>query len=308
MKQRLRATAAIVLVCLTLGAFGYYINHNRDLLTQLSHTHPSTLIWLIILYGLWFLALCLIVWASLRICEKSLGPKESFLLNAYSTLVNFFVPGQGGIVVRGAYLKRIKKLKVRNYIFVTLIYYMFYAIIASLLLLIASRPLWQALLTALVVGLISALVIYLFINRSKIKTTELALSKINLSYLFGATLLQALIQVVIYGVELHSVNSHISVSQMITYTGAANFALFVALTPGAIGIREAFLLFTRHLHHISSANIVSANIIDRAIFLVVLAALFCLTLGFHAKYKSLWRKVSPDSEPQEVSSTPLTGP
>jgi hypothetical protein len=50
------------------------------------------------------------------------------------------------------------------------------------------------------------------------------------------------------------------------------------------------LLFSRQLHHISSANIVAANIIDRAIFIVVLLVLFVLTLGFHAKYKSLWHK------------------
>jgi uncharacterized membrane protein YbhN (UPF0104 family) len=290
MKRQLRVIAAIVLICLTAVAFGYYIDHNRYLLTQLSHTHVSTLIWLFMLYAGWFLALCLIVWASIRICQKSLAPKEGFLLNAYSTQVNYFGPGQGGIVVRGAYLKRIKKLKVRNYIYVTLIYYMFYAVIASVMLLVASRPLWQALGAAVAVGIISLVIIYLFINRSHIKTSELTTTKTNLGYLFGATLLQAIIQLAIYGVELHSVNQHISLSQVITYTGAANFALFVALTPGAIGVREAFLLFTRHLHHISSANIVAANIIDRAIFIVVLGVLFALTLGFHAKYKSLWRK------------------
>ena len=290
MNRRLRVILSIALICLTVVAFAYYLNHNSYLLTQLWHTHLSSLIWLFLLYAVWFLALCGIVLASVRICQTSLEPKEGFLLNAYSTLVNFFVPGQGGIVVRGAYLKKIKKIKIRNYIFVTLIYYMFYAIIASLLLLLASRPLWQALSAAIIVGFISLLVIYQFINRSRMKMTDLAITKINLSYLFVATLVQAIIQIAIYGVELHSVNSHISLSQMITYTGAANFALFVALTPGAIGIREAFLLFTRHLHHISSANIVAANIIDRAVFIVVLGVLFCLTLGFHAKYKSLWRR------------------
>jgi len=302
MKYRLRVTAAIVLVCLAIGVFVYYIDHNRYLLTQLSHTHLSTIIWLLVLYGAWFLALCLIVWASIRICQKNLEFKEGFLLNAYSTLVNFFVPGQGGIVVRGAYLKRIKKLKVRNYIYVTLIYYMFYAIIASILLLVASRPLWQALVATIIVGLISWLVIYLFVNRSHIKTAELTISRPSLAYLLGATLLQAVIQVAIYGVELHSVNSHISISQMITYSGAANFSLFVALTPGAIGVREAFLLFTRHLHHISSANIVAANVIDRAVFIVVLGILFCLTLGFHAKYKSLWRRSADNDQPDDVIS------
>jgi len=290
MNRRLRVTLAVVLICLTLGAFAYYLKHNSYLLTQLSHTHASILIWLFLLYAAWFLALCAIVWASVKICQKNLDPKEGFLLNAYSTLVNFFVPGQGGIVVRGAYLKTVKKLRVRNYIFVTLIYYMFYAVIATLMLLVASRPVWQAIVAAVIVGLISLLIIYLFIKRSKIKTSKLSLGKRNLSYLFGATLLQAIVQIAIYGVELHSVNPHISLSQMITYSGAANFALFVALTPGAIGIREAFLLFTRHLHHISSANIVAANIIDRAIFIVVLGVLFGLTLGFHAKYKSLSAK------------------
>ena len=296
MNRRLRTILAILLICLTAVAFGYYINHNRYLLTQLSHTHSSTIIWLLLLYGAWFIALCLIVWASIRICQKNLAPKEGFLLNAYSTMVNFFVPGQGGIVVRGAYLKKIKKLKVRNYIYVTLIYYMFYAIISSLLLLAASRPFWRTIGAAIVVGGISLVIIYLFIKRSHIKTSELATTKTNLSYLFFATLLQAIIQLAIYGVELHSVNQHISLSQIITYTGAANFALFVALTPGAIGIREAFLLFTRHLHHISSANIVAANIIDRAIFIIVLLVLFALTLGFHTKYKSLWRKPTDSVE------------
>ena len=187
-------------------------------------------------------------------------------------------------------LKRIKHLKVRNYVFVTLIYYMFYAIISSLLLLVSTRPLWQSLGASILVGIISFIVIYLFVNRSHIKITDLNMSKTNIGLLFGATLLQALIQVAIYGVELHSVNPHIGISQMITYTGAANFALFVALTPGAIGIREAFLLFTRHLHHISSANIIAANVIDRAIFIIVLGILFLLTIGFHAKYKSFWEK------------------
>ena len=179
---------------------------------------------------------------------------------------------------------------------------MFYAIIASILLLVASRPLWQALVATIIVGLISWLVIYLFVNRSHIKTAELTISRPSLAYLLGATLLQAVIQVAIYGVELHSVNSHISISQMITYSGAANFSLFVALTPGAIGVREAFLLFTRHLHHISSANIVAANVIDRAVFIVVLGILFCLTLGFHAKYKSLWRRSADNDQPDDVIS------
>jgi uncharacterized membrane protein YbhN (UPF0104 family) len=243
-----------------------------------------------LLYTLWFGALAGIMLASLRICSKRLVLKESFLLNAYSTLVNFFVPGQGGIAVRGAYLKKIHNLKVRNYVFTALLYYAFYAALSTLLLLVDSRPWWQTLLATSLVALLSYAVIYLYQKRSKTTRSELDLTPRSLGSLFIWTCLQALIQITIYFVELHRVNDHIRLQQAITYTGAANFSLFVALTPGAIGIRESFLIFSRRLHHISDANIVAANVIDRGVFLVFLGILFLLTLGFHAKYRSALSK------------------
>jgi uncharacterized membrane protein YbhN (UPF0104 family) len=290
MKRRFRGFLALLLIILTLGLFGYYIDHHSYLLTQLSHIQAPTIIWLLLLYSGWFLALIMIIGACLRICRVNLGLKESFLLNAYSTLINFFIPGQGGTVARGAYLNKVKGLNVKSYIFVTLLYYMCYAIISGLILLIPSRPIWQSLLGIALVVLVSGLSIYLFRKKSSTKLSDFDISLESVLLLSGATLFQAMIQVAIYAVELHSINPHITLTQVITYTGAANFALFVALTPGAIGIREAFLLFTQHLHHISGANIIAANVIDRAIFLIVLGALFIFTLSFHSKGITLWRK------------------
>ena len=132
--------------------------------------------------------------------------------------------------------------------------------------------------------MISFLVIYLFKKRNK-SPTNLIFSFNTISILILVTLIQAVIQVSIFYIELHSINSHIVLSQVITYTGAANFSLFVSLTPGAIGIREGFLLFTRHLSHISVGNIVAASILDRAVFFIFLGILFIVTASFHAKYK-----------------------
>jgi uncharacterized membrane protein YbhN (UPF0104 family) len=67
------------------------------------------------------------------------------------------------------------------------------------------------------------------------------------------------------------------------YTGAANLALFVSLTPGAIGFRESFLVFSQHLHHISNSTIVAANILDRAMYLVLLLILALIIFGTHAR-------------------------
>jgi len=85
--------------------------------------------------------------------------------------------------------------------------------------------------------------------------------------------------------ELHSIHPETSVAQALTYTGVANFALFVSLTPGAIGIREAFLVFSQNLHHLGNTIIVGANLIDRAVYLLFLGLLFVMTLALHAKDK-----------------------
>jgi uncharacterized membrane protein YbhN (UPF0104 family) len=54
------------------------------------------------------------------------------------------------------------------------------------------------------------------------------------------------------------------------------------LTPGAIGFREAFLIFSQNLHHIPNDIIVAANILDRAVYIVFLCLLFLVVLALHA--------------------------
>lgn len=296
MKRRFRFIVGVTLVIITLVAFVYYISGHTYLLKELAHIPPSTIVWLILLYAGWFAILVLILYITMLICKKTLSTKENILLNAYSTLVNFFIPGQGGIAVRGVYLKKVKDLAIRNFIYASLLYFMFYAVICIILLLITNQQWWKTLVATIVIGGISLSVIYFYKSKSKIKPGSLDLSKKNLFYLFLATLLQSIIQITIYGVELHTVNPNIALHQFVTYTGAANFALFVALTPGAIGIRESFLLLSRHLSGISSANIISASIIDRAVFIVFLGLIFALTVFLHAKYKNFIKSSDPEKD------------
>jgi uncharacterized membrane protein YbhN (UPF0104 family) len=101
-------------------------------------------------------------------------------------------------------------------------------------------------------------------------------------YLAAATLLQAGLVSLIYYFELRSVAPATHYSQAIIYTGAANLALFVSLTPGAIGFRESFLLFSQHLHHINSSSIVAASLIDRSVYILFLVILLIGVFGTHA--------------------------
>lgn len=285
MQKKLKLILGPVILLATFIAFAYYVAGHRSLITQLKHTPPSTIVWLVLLYVVWFAALVFLLTGSLRVYRKKMGAQENVLLNAYSSLINFFGPGQGGVAIRGGYLYKRHGVRIKDYLFTTLLYYAFYAITSAALLFVGSRPWWQTVLLLMVVGAVSFAIVRRFARRARVGADRPLLNSVTIGIILGATFLQAAAQVAIYAVELHSIDAHISLAQTITYTGAANFALFVALTPGAIGIRESFLLFSERLHHISSHTIVAANIIDRAVYLIFLGALFALVLSLHARRK-----------------------
>jgi uncharacterized membrane protein YbhN (UPF0104 family) len=185
-------------------------------------------------------------------------------------------------------------------LFATLLYYGSYAIVSALLLMAGSRPWWQTVLTVSATAAASTLVIRWYGRRSAVAGSTLRLRA--LAIICGATALQVALQLAIFYLELHSADPTIGLGQAMTYTGAANFALFVSLTPGAIGIREAFLVFSQQLHHIASNTIVAANVIDRAIYILFMGVLFLLTLLLHARDKLQIRRLllmgrSKDGQP-----------
>jgi uncharacterized membrane protein YbhN (UPF0104 family) len=182
-------------------------------------------------------------------------------------------------------------MRVKDYVFATLLYYGFYAIISACFLLIGSRPWWQTVLVMAAAAGVSAIVIRWYARRSDIQGSR-GMNIRNLGWLFVATAAQLVLQYLIYYVELRSMQP-VTPLQVLSYTGAANFALFVSITPGAIGIREAFLVFSQHLHHMGNSVIVAANLIDRAAYLVFLGLLFLLTLGWHAKERLQLKRITP---------------
>ena len=82
-----------------------------------------------------------------------------------------------------------------------------------------------------------------------------------------------------YYFELFHVDPSVGMAQTLVYAAAANLALFVSLTPGAIGFRESFLLLTEQLHRIPDNVVIAASIIDRAFYVVFLLVMFAVLLG-----------------------------
>jgi len=201
------------------------------------------------------------------------------LVTAYSSIINFFGPLQSGPAFRAIYLKKRHKVSLKRYALASLVYYFFYAFFSWICLLSGLVGWW-----ALVLGIIGLIGLLALSNLPSKRIMEIkTLNKRGVILTASATALQVMILIAIFYIELKSVDPKITLHQAITYTGAANFALFVSITPGAIGFRESFVLATQQLHNIPNITVVAASLLDRAVYVSMLLLLAIGIFGSQAK-------------------------
>ncbi|MEO6513368.1 MAG: lysylphosphatidylglycerol synthase domain-containing protein [Candidatus Saccharimonadales bacterium] len=280
MKQHLKQTLALLIIAATVGAFIYYFKQHPEAWRQLGNIPPLTLVILFLLYICFTGSIALILLATVALCNIRLPARDGVLLTMWSSIINFFGPLQSGPAFRAVYLKKAHNVSLKTYGVATLLYYGFYAVISGLFL-ISGLVAWYVLVGLIVAGIVAA--IALLRSRLSLARKIRALPLQHTYKLALATFLQLALVAVIYTIELKSVNPGVSIHQAIVYTGAANFALFVSITPGAIGFREAFLVFSEKLHHISPTTIFAANLIDRALYVSLLGGLFLVAISIHAQ-------------------------
>ena len=273
-----RPLATVSILVVTVAAFIYYFAGHPEVRHQLGRTSPAVLAIILGLYLLSMVVLAAITLATLRLCNTRLKASESLLLTAYTAVINFFGPLQSGPAFRAVYLKKKHGLKLKDYTLATLVYYFFFGTFSCLWLLSGLLKWW---LLPLVIG--GGLLALLAVRYHRLADRLRPLNLPNVYYLALATLAQVIVITLIYYTELDSVAPGTHFSQAVIYTGAANLALFVSLTPGAIGFRESFLVFSQRLHHISGSTIVAANILDRAMYIAVLVILAVFIFGTHAQ-------------------------
>jgi uncharacterized membrane protein YbhN (UPF0104 family) len=280
MRKRFKNLAAITVLLGTATAFTHYFVNHPSIRHQLGEVSPITFGILFILYVCFSGSIALILLATVKLCNIHLPAKDGVLLTMWSSIINFFGPLQSGPAFRAVYLRKIHHISLKQYGAATLLYYGFFAVFSGLCVLSGVLD-WRLLLGLVIVG-ISAVA---WLLKSSLKVAQRFRSlPLQHAYKLGlATLLQVVLVTVIYYVELTSVDPEITLRQAVVYSGVANFALFVSLTPGAIGFREAFLVFSERLHHISSATIVTANVIDRSIYVALLGILFLVAISLHVK-------------------------
>jgi uncharacterized membrane protein YbhN (UPF0104 family) len=286
-KRRVQIALATAIILITRGLFTLFFVRYPQYLRSLRHLSLWTVALLIGLYLLMLLVLAAVYGATLALCDKKIPFRENMLLTMYSTLANFFGPLQSGPGVRAIYLKKRHQVRIRDYTMASLIYYGFFALVSAVFLSMGKLNWWQITLMLTVVIVVSSQIIFWYrrADHKRSYSSQLNLNKTNLLMLLATTTAQLFLISLIYFIELHVVNHHVSYRQAVAYAGAANFALFVSLTPGAIGIRESFLVLSRKIHRIPTSAILTANLIDRGTYLIVLGILFFLVLVFHAQQR-----------------------
>lgn len=261
----------LTIVAITISLAIYFFSRHQYLLTEISKI-PLYLIFLVIfLYLLIAFILSLLFIETIKINKAKVKLFSSILVNSKSLFINFFVPGQSGPAYRAYYLKTEHKVKLVDYSFSLLLYYAIYFIISLSILLLGAIKLFYCIPLLLVFYLTSYFFLKYYLGKKNTKRYEIKFDYILT--IFALTLLQSIVIFTIYYLELHFVSNTFKLQQILAYTGIANLSLFVALTPGAIGIREAFLIFSRNITHIDTAQVAATSLIDRSIYIVFLLIL-----------------------------------
>jgi uncharacterized membrane protein YbhN (UPF0104 family) len=279
-RSYIKAVLSLMIVAATIVSFAIFFAHHPEVGRQLRHTRPATLALLIALYTVFTASIGLILNATVRLCAATLPKRESLLVTMYSAIINFFGPLQSGPAFRAAYLKKKHNVSLKLYGLATLGYYAVYGLI-NVIFLLSGWSVWLLLLIP--TGLLLTSIVLPRVSFGQLAKLDLG----SFNYLAFATALQVLIVTLIFYLELHDTNPAISVQQAIIYSGAANLALFVSLTPGAIGFRESFLFFSQRLHHIPSDTIVAANLLDRSAYIAMLLVIAAYLFVSHSRSRLL---------------------
>jgi uncharacterized membrane protein YbhN (UPF0104 family) len=287
----LKALTVIAIIISTVVIFAVYIAQHPNVTDSLFSLNFVTILLLGVGYSMVTLINAWILFHSLRFVGKKVALIENILITGYSSIVNFFGPLQSGPGARAIYLKKRHGVKLRDFFVATIIFYGFFAainltiLVCAVLIKIQSTNLYALIVLGFIVFIIVFRIIMNRIPRlksavavimSRFKDKDfwlIGLGAVALTIATAAT----------YFVEIYHIDSTVSLTQTLIYTAAANLALFVSLTPGAIGIREAFLVLSQYLHDIETATIVSASVIDRAFYVAYLLVLFIALVAVNSR-------------------------
>jgi uncharacterized membrane protein YbhN (UPF0104 family) len=281
----------IGLLILALALFAYYFLTNQHQFARLADLSLLQMLLVFIGQSIIFFSNILILVLFVKLIRGKIAFLDATRITAYSSLINFFGFLQGGLGFRGIYLKKYFGMTLKRYFALTSVQYLMLFGIAGLFVItgLGLTTGDSQVMAFLLIGVLvaSAIVAFLYMTKSQFFMQRIQQLR-GISIAFQARPLMSLGLIVLfqlggsllaYSSELSAVGAHISFGGLLIYTGVSQFSIVVALTPGAIGIREGLLLIAQNQMNLSTQDIVLAATIDRVIYFIILALLAPLAIS-----------------------------
>lgn len=288
-----------IITILVFLLFAIYITRNLESFKQVEVVYPLLFLPLLIL------SISLLITNGLLL-EKLLSPfkiklsvKEWLGLSVITTAGNLLTPFQGGMIARALYLKSKHNFSYTNFlsalsgIYIIVFWVNSFVALLSMLLIkqFYSTFSWLIFITFLII--FSALS-FIIVFSPKIKRAFkweilnkvvrvingwLVIKNNKRTVLFVALIssLNVLLMSASSFLEFKTLGVEISFLKALFVSIVSTLSLFISITPGSLGIKEAFMAFTSNVVGISPANAIIVSALDRLISLlplVVLAPVF----------------------------------
>lgn len=285
----------VIALSLTIVLFVFYFLNNQESFERIWDLSFWQLGLILLGQSLVILANTFILSIIVSFSGKKIPFAESAMVTAYSSVVNFFGFLQGGVGLRGIYLNKYFSVKYRQYFLLTAVQYILLFSLAGLMIFVGvsfTNDIKNALfLVGLFIISLSAFYFLLRLLRNE-KIADLSSRLTNITSIFrnrrillitSALVLQLCGSFLAYGAALDSIGADITIGGLLIFTGISQFSIVIALTPGAIGIREGLLLIAQSQMLLSANDIIVASTIDRAVYFITLALLVPIALAARGK-------------------------
>lgn len=306
MKKRL---VKFLLTVLFAGLFIYYYVDNPESIDAILSLGAIFILGAIIYQIVALLINDLVT--KLLVDSASKKGKLSFIDGYYSAFIssfgNYFLPLTGGALLRAVFLKRQHNFSYKKFISISYgSYIVSFLVNFGVALLVLLYLYWSE---GIFIPSLTFLVSIIFIVSLSLTTQSLRLDSLVLKAisrlkidkraariidnivsgwrdilrspgllpkLVLLTLANLFLRSAFYYVIFLALSASVSLFQAIIYSVLISLSLYVTITPGSVGVREAILVFYSESLNISQADMLSVSLVDRASLIIILVILFLL--------------------------------
>lgn len=288
-----------------VGLFVYYFIHNIDDFKILLNINLAMVLLLAITTLLMLVNSGIFMKLSLSVFDKKINLNESVKISLIASAGNFFGPAGSGLGIRALYLKKKHGLSYSDYISIVICNYMIVFLTNSLagiisLLLLSNKNNDQGfgvlLLFFIILFVISVMTFFIklkvrnydFIRYKIIRCAIVYLVRISNGWrllMKHKEIMLKLVLLVIFNllltmfgtfVVMQSVGIKLSLEGILLFSVIGSLSLFINITPGNLGVKEAVYILFSSLIGLSVPQILSTALIDRSVLFIMLLLLWVI--------------------------------